>query len=635
MKKITKPLRKEAGALKSDFETCKEGFNSFIRKSSEPIIVIDKEKTIRYANNAAAKLFNISPEELLGTKFASPLKNGEATDYALRNNNGTEIQTQLHVTKTIWEDRLACVIVFRSKQNIDAQNDNLFQTNTLAFSNSHLSKILESISTAIVSIDENGMIIRANQAVEKLFGYSVSELIGRSVEMLTPHHLSGAADPNIYEFFLKKSDLDTGTRTLGRRNNGSEFPVEVKGSKITVSGKTILTVTMSDITEHENQLRNQRMESIGLLASGIAHDMNNILTPILSASNFLKPYVEHSTATKHLELMSKSAMRGANLIRQLLSFARGNADQIVETELGYLFNDIKHFIEQTFPKTIILEASFPDNLFLVSINPTQLQQVLINLLLNARDAMPEGGLLEIQAENFIADKSYTSMHHEVKEGPYVKVSITDTGIGIPPEQLPKIFEPFFTTKQPGEGTGIGLATTHSIIYNHGGFIRVSSQPGIGTSFTLFVPALLSKTSEKDIAEKELIYKGNNELILVVDDEEAIQEVTADILTANGYRVICASDGSKAVAALARNSKEIKAVILDMMMPVMDGPATVHALRNIKPDIKIIAVSGLMDTDAIGRKLFGDIEEVLKKPYTSQNLLRSLYKLANQEPKKDL
>ncbi|NTV45295.1 MAG: PAS domain S-box protein [Chlorobiales bacterium] len=632
MKNHIETLPKEMDTQKSELELYKEGFKCFIESSIDPVFVIDKENTILFANAAAARLFATPPEDLIYTRFDYQVRFGEITEIVIRHGSGKSIKAEIHVTKAIWDGDFAYVVSFRNKANRNGLEEMLVQTNTWALPEKHLSKILESISAAIISVDETGIIIRANRAVEKIFGYHAPKLIGESIGLLIPQQLVGGSTPNIYEYFSKKCDLQGATRILGRRKDGTEFPVEVTGSKITVGGKALLTITMTDITEHENQLRNQRMESIGLLASGIAHDMNNILTPILSASDFLKPYVENPTASKHLDLMTKSAMRGANLIRQLLTFARGNIGQKTEIELGSLIDDMKHFVEQTFPKTITLESFVPRDLFLVSFDPTQMQQVLINLLLNARDAMPNGGVLKIHAENFVADKSYTKMHHEAKEGPYVAVTITDTGVGIHPEVLPKIFEPFFTTKQPGHGTGLGLATTYSIIYNHGGFIRVSSQLGSGTSFKLFLPAFLSKASEHDLAEKTLMHKGNGELILVVDDEDAIQEVTADILTSSGYRVICASDGSKAVAAFAQNSHDVKAVILDMMMPVMDGPATIHALRNINPAVKIIAVSGLMDAEAIARRVSGAIIEVLTKPYTSQSLLVALYKLIHSELK---
>ncbi|NTW48464.1 MAG: PAS domain S-box protein [Chlorobiales bacterium] len=619
-----------------------------VEQSANVIIITDYNGDIEYVNPKFTKITGYEFEEIVGKNprflksdhhpdayykhLWDTIKSGQvwAGEFHNRKKNGAAYWEQATISPI--KDNEGQIVQFLAvKEDITERKQ---AEDARDLSEKNLSAILESISAAVLSVDEMSTIIRANRAAEKIFGYPIEEITGKPFELLISQNFLKEHPQTVQELFSKNPDLTVASKIQGRKQDGSEFSAEVTVSRMAVADKLLLIVMLTDITQREKMqaqlLRNQRMESIGLLASGIAHDMNNILTPILSGVDFLSPHIQNPSALKYLDLMEKSARRAADLIRQLLTFARGHDGQKAVVELGHLIGELKRFVRQTFPRTIMLEVNLQKAMFPVSIDPTQMHQVLINLLVNARDAMPSGGLLKIQGENFVADKSYAGMHPDAKEGTYVLITITDTGMGIHPELLPKIFEPFFTTKQPGHGTGLGLATVHSIIYNHGGFIRVASQVGLGTSFKLFLPAAFNEKNERRQVSAGGVCKGNGEMILVVDDEDAIREITGDILIANGYRVISASNGTQALAAFAQHKNEVKAVILDMMMPIMDGPATIYALRKINPSIKAIAVSGLMDADAIAKKTGDAIAIVLTKPYTAQNILDALYQLIHQD-----
>ena len=394
------------------------------------------------------------------------------------------------------------------------------------------------------------------------------------------------------------------------------------------AGKAIRMVGgLRDLTEQKKMetqyLRAQRMDSIGTLAGGIAHDLNNVLAPILMSIELLKTDAgSDPIRNKMLDTIFVSCRRGADLVRQVMSFARGADGERVAIRLRHLVNDLEGMIGETFPRNIRIVSEVPNEIWPVTGDPTQLHQVLLNLAVNARDAMPHGGTLTIAASNVTLDAQYAGTSHEAKPGPHVLIKVTDTGMGIPPAVRDRIFEPFFTTKEVGKGTGIGLATVHAIVKSHGGFVTVDSEVGHGTTFVIHLPAdpsLRSNVTQSPFAPVDLP-KGNGELVLVVDDESSIREITQQTLEAFGYRVIAAADGAEAVALYAMQSQEIAAVLTDMMMPVMDGPATINVIRRINPAAKIIAASGIDSKDTLNRIGTAGVEHFLAKPYTAETLL---------------
>lgn len=381
-----------------------------------------------------------------------------------------------------------------------------------------------------------------------------------------------------------------------------------------------------DITEKKQLeaqfFRAQRLESLGTLASGIAHDLNNVLTPILSVAQLLPlRLTDLDDRTQNLlKILESSAHRGADLIKQILSFAQGIEGKHVSIQPAHLLLDIQKIVEQTLPKSIEIERDVPADLATVSGDMTQLHQVLMNLCINARDAMPQGGTLKIQATNRSIDDPFVRTHLSAKVGNYVEITITDTGTGIAPQLLDRIFDPFFTTKAIGTGTGLGLSAVIGIIKSHGGFLDVQSQVGQGTQFQIYLPT--SDAPRLDQNEPELP-SGQQQLILVVDDERAISELIKTTLETYNYRVLIANNGAEAIE-IYHQQREIASVLIDLMMPVMDGLTTVTALHQLNPNLPVVAMSGLSSVESVAQaKRFG-CRYFLPKPYTTQDLLQVLF-----------
>jgi PAS domain S-box-containing protein len=384
---------------------------------------------------------------------------------------------------------------------------------------------------------------------------------------------------------------------------------------------------MTDITEHKklmNQyLRAQRMESIGTLAGGIAHDLNNVLAPILMSVDLMRFSITDAPTLKLINTVEQSAKRGADLVRQVLTFARGiNSGQHVAIKVEHLIKDVARIASETFPRSIHTRVQLEPDLWAVTGDATQLHQVILNLVVNARDAMPDGGSLTLLAENVTIDDQYAATSRDAIPGAYLCTSVIDTGCGMPPENIERIFEPFFTTKDVGKGTGLGLSTAHAIVESHRGFISVSSEPGKGSTFKVYLPADPKLRPVEATTSAELP-RGRGETILVIDDETSILTISQQTLETFGYRVIVAHDGAEAIAIYAQHRASIAVVITDMVMPIMDGPATINALMRINPQVQIIAASGLNSNGRVAKAAGAGVSHFLPKPYTAETLLVTL------------
>jgi len=391
--------------------------------------------------------------------------------------------------------------------------------------------------------------------------------------------------------------------------------------------KSVLAIN-TDITERKKIqaqfMRAQRTESIGTLAGGIAHDLNNILAPILMSIELLRSTATDPESENILETIEVSAKRGADIVRQVLSFARGLEGERIEVQPKHLLKDMETIIKDTFPKDVRLEFSIANDIWTILGDPTQMHQIILNLCVNARDSMPNGGSLTVSLENCMIDDQYAAMNLETKAGRYVLISVTDSGTGIPPDLLEKIFEPFFTTKELSKGTGLGLSTVSAIVKSHEGFINVYSEVGKGTTFKVYLPAMkVSPATNKEQTKRLGFRRGNGETILVVDDEASILTITCQTLQAFGYKVLKAVDGAEAVSTYAQKRDEIDVVLTDMNMPVMDGRATIHALLRINPAVKIIAASGLNSNGAVTKVSDANVKHFLTKPFTAGTLLETM------------
>jgi len=497
-------------------------------------------------------------------------------------------------------------------------------------------KFLDQANEAILVRDFNGTISFWNKGAERLYGWTSEEAIGRnSIDLLQ-------ADRDLMEEGAKqirsKGEWNGELRMVSK--SGRELIVESRWSLLHSategSGEGILKIDV-DITAKKaletQYLRAQRMESIGTLAGGIAHDLNNMLSPILMSIELLKAKLPAANDQALLQMLEEGATRGADMVRQILTFARGVEGRQTLINPKHLMQDVCRILTETLLKQIQVVIDVPADIWLVRGDPTQLHQVLLNLCVNARDAMPHGGTLTLAASNQELDEHYAAMHIEAAPGPYMVLSVSDTGSGIPEHIRERIFEPFFTTKETGKGTGLGLATCMAIIKAHGGFLNLYSEIGKGTIFKVYLPAEPDGNANHTEKHAASLPRGNGETILVVDDETSIREITRQTLEAYGFNVFTASDGAEAVAVYAQHASEIDVVLTDLMMPIMDGVAMIHALRRMNPDIPIIAASGLATEAQNHSALTAGAKYFVPKPYTAEAILRLLHEVLHPVSKK--
>ncbi len=412
--------------------------------------------------------------------------------------------------------------------------------------------------------------------------------------------------------------------------SGEEKWVWEKGRKVSEPGAPIEIIEgfITDITQQktleQNLLRAQRMESIGTLSGGIAHDLNNLLVPILMGLDLLEMSDPNPESRKIINNIRTSARRGADLVKQILLFAKGIDGARDPVPLDRLFDDIESIIRHTFPKNIIIERHVAEALPPIPADQTQIYQVILNLCLNARDAMPRGGRLTLSARLIDIDRQYAAVEINASPGPHVVIEVSDEGTGIPPETMKRIFEPFFTTKELGKGTGLGLSTSLGIIRDHGGFMKASSEPGVGSSFKVFLPTAPTEAPRPaEEVKQEEVPRGRGETVLLVDDEASVLNITQQTLEAWGYRVITAEDGAQAIRHLTEEAEHVDVVFMDMMMPVVDGFTLIKRLKELKPDLSIIATSGLKaQTNALQAEEFG-VSRFIAKPFSTPSMLRLL------------
>jgi PAS domain S-box-containing protein len=487
--------------------------------------------------------------------------------------------------------------------------------------------MIEQAHDAILMLTLDGSVAYVNGAFELLLGWKADELIGRTIFEVFP-----AEDrPALQQAMAETISKGTWQGELRVHNKlGHEIYIDTRRSLIRDeqgAPKAQLTIS-ADITEKKKRdafaLRNQRLESLGTLAGGIAHDLNNVLAPILMSIALLKLKVTDDSGQRLLAMLEMNAERGAQLVRQVLAFGRGAEGDRILVQPLHIAREIEQIVSDTFPKTQSFELVHDREPWTVTGDPTQLHQVLLNLCVNARDAMPNGGKITLRMENTVLDETYSSMNHGSKPGSYLAISVTDTGMGIPSQIRDRIFEPFFTTKDIGKGTGLGLSTSLGIVQSHGGFINVASEVGKGTTFKIFLPAnAVAAPAPTAAAKRAGLPRGHNELILVVDDEQPILNVAKSTLERFGYRVVVATNGAAAVSTYALQREAIAVVVTDMAMPIMDGPAMAVALKAINPDVKIIGSSGMDGGGGITAAANVGVKEFIPKPYSAETLLKAI------------
>jgi PAS domain S-box-containing protein len=487
--------------------------------------------------------------------------------------------------------------------------------------------LLDKARDAIVALGLDQRISYWNASAERLYGWRAADVFGRTLDSLALGHEPSrfaAARAQVLDTGEWRGDFQIRTRS------GEFVQVESRWSLVldADAGPRAILLIDTDVTEKrklETQLlRADRMDSLGMLAGSIAHDLNNILTPILMGSDLLRLSVSDEVGRQIVENIEAGARHGSALVRQLIAFARGTEGEQTEIRVPALIEDVRTLLRQSLLRNIQLTTTTAETLWPLRADATQIKQVLLNLCLNARDAMPAGGRLEIRAENCMVDASTARFHPGAEAGPHVLIAVGDSGTGIPPTLIEKIFDPFFTTKATGKGTGLGLSTVAGIVKSHHGFLTVESEVGRGTTFRLFFPAHLQAVAPTTRSSSPFVATARGETVLLLDDDPGVRESFRFLLEKAGYRVLAEADGRSAVAAFTREAGRVAIVVTDMTMPGMGGLQVASAIRQIRPTQTIIAMAGWIAPDELETlRAFDPPVEFVAKPLTAEAFLETL------------
>jgi PAS domain S-box-containing protein len=610
--------------------------------ANDTIFIRDEQDRITYWNQGAQRLYGWSRQEAQGqvshnlfhTQFPQPVEEINARLRAEGHWEGELVHTcrdgsQVTVSSS-WtlraDDGNRTSSVIETSHDITARKR---AEDELKSSVLRLSLATDAIEAGIWELDVRANVMSWDERMCDIYGLPKNLPVDYQTwaNTVAPEDLP-ATEATLQGLIASKSQ-DSAEFRIKHSDGSQRYIHAAAGVLLDDAGEVARVIGLNiDVTERKTLelrfLRSQRLESIGTLAGGIAHDLNNILAPIVMSIDLLKSTSENPETNSILETIEISAKRGAEIVGQVLSFVRGLEGGRIEVQLLPLLRELEKIIKNTFPKDVRLRSATPGETWAILGDPTQVRQMLLNLCVNARDAMPKGGLLTVRGENCVIDEYYAAMNPQARAGRYVRIDVTDTGTGIPPSILGKIFEPFFTTKELGQGTGLGLSTVMAIVKSHDGFINVYSEPGKGTTFKVYLPAMETASEARIRASgKVSVPRGNGETVLVVDDEASIRGITSRTLEAFGCRVLTATDGADAVAVYLEHKDKIDVVLTDMAMPVMDGSALIHALIRINPAVKIIAASGLDTNGTVTESTRGGIKRFLAKPYTAETLLQAV------------
>jgi PAS domain S-box-containing protein len=580
--------------------------------------LLDKNAFDLVHPNDVQRVLSVFSGDLMHQNFQAPI------EYRFRHRDGSWKYLE-SIGKNLLRDPSIAGIVINSRDITERKRaeERIFEQAAL----------LDKATDAIMTLNLEGQITFWNSGAERLYGWRADETVNHL------HESALYSKENAPAFNARSRTLRDG-RWKGEltqmKKDGTELFVESRWTLVPDrdGNPRSMLIINTDITEKKkleaHVLRAQRMESIGTLAGGIAHDLNNVLTPILMSVRVLREDLPDTGSRRLLDTLESSAQRGANIVQQVLSFARGAEGERSLFQIRHPINEVVKIARETFPPSIIIQSDIPKDLWLIHGESTQVHQVLMNLLVNGRDALPHGGKIKVHAENAVIDESYCRMQPDAQPGRYVVLTVSDSGTGIPPALISRIFEPFFTTKPVGKGTGLGLSTALGIVRSHGGFINVYSEVNKGTSFKVHYPAAPDDALEDEKADASDLPEGNGELILIADDELAIREIIKVTLENHNYRVVAATDGAEAVATLAQHKNEVALVVLDMAMPVMDGPAAMRALRTICPTIPMLAISGRIEYSQTLEDKPGAPVRFLAKPFTTEQLLQILHRVLTKK-----
>lgn len=616
-------------------------YRSIVEASLDAIISMDHEGRVIEFNPAAEAMFETPRTRALGRDLtalimperlreqhrvwlARHLATGDSTvlnrrvELTGRRADGSEFPLELTISKLS-----AAVPIFTGfiRDLSERRRADEAQQQALARIAEQAS-LLDKARDAILVRDLQHRVTYYNKSAERIYGWTAEDVTGGSVrERFFP-------DPGVFDRamgeLLREGDWQGELSVTGQ--SGTRLTIESRWTLMrdAADAPRAVLVIDTDITERKSLeqrfLRAQRMESIGTLAGGIAHDLNNVLAPVLMSIELLKDNPSAAERDDILAAIEASTNRGAEMVRQVLAFARGVEGERTAVDLTRLLKDIEKFVRDTFMKAISVQTVIADDLPPVLGDLTQLHQVVVNLCVNARDAMPTGGTLTLQASVEPLDARDVGPYPGARPAPYVVVRVTDTGEGISPQALDRIFDPFFTSKPVGKGTGLGLSTSLAIVKSHGGFIRVESEVARGSVFTVYLPVQAGAAAMVSAVAAPALARGDGELILVVDDEEPVLRMTGLVLESFGYRVLLAAGGDEAIGLFTTHRDEIRAVFTDMTMPGIDGATVIRAIRAFDTPVRIVATSGLGAGEASS---IAGVLHFVPKPYTADTLLKAM------------
>lgn len=483
--------------------------------------------------------------------------------------------------------------------------------------------LLESAAQGILVVDINGQITLANTKIEQLFGYNREELLNQPVEILIPAPYRDVHVRHRSKYILKPFQrmMGEGRMINGQRKDGTQFPIEVSLSSVELHDGMYIMAFITDISERrqlEDRIRRmEKLEAIGQLAGGIAHDFNNVLAGIMGLSELaLRKIEKDHPAVRHIKLILQKSQDAAFLVKQLLAFSRQQTIAPRRLNLNQIIRNNYDMLQRYLGEDILLKLNLAEHLWPIQADPSAVDQVITNLCINARDAMPDGGELRITTQNIdLKEEPMLEIQAPITTT-YVRLTISDTGMGIPKEIQKRIFEPFFTTKEFGHGTGLGLSTVYGLVEQHQGIIKFSSTPGEGTTFYIYLPALIAEESEIHRKEKSDESYPGKETILLVDDESAVLESHKELLEALGYKILTANDGLAAYRLLEKHQEEIDLIVSDVVMPNLGGIDLKILAHRLNPEIRVLLISAYSD------KLEPGVP-YLQKPFTLEELTRRI------------
>ena len=618
-------------------------YRMIVETTSEGVWLVNADFVTTFVNDRMAEMLGYSRDELIGRSVSEAVHPEARALFAEKRSRRQQGISEVFENRYRRKDGTTLWALAKTNPVFDEEGrfagalglfTDMTERRKSEETRNRLAAIVESSHDAIISKTLEGRITSWNRGAERLFGYSEQEMLGRPITDLFPSDRLEEETDILAR--ISRGESVQHFDTVRVRKDGSQVEVSLLISPIRGAAGEIVGVAKiaRDMTERrkaeaalrrsEEQLRqSQKLEAIGSLAGGVAHDFNNLLSVILSYTNFLCEELTPGDPTRvDLEEIHKAGIRAADLTRQLLAFSRQQMLQPSVVDPNQILNGIQKMLARVVREDVLLTLLPVPDVGKVYVDPGQLEQVIMNLVVNARDAMPHGGSLTIETSNVFLDEQYAAGHHGVRSGPYVMIAVTDTGTGIPKEMIPRIFEPFFTTKEKGKGTGLGLSTVYGIVQQSGGHIWVYSEPGTGTTFKVYLP----RTDRPLDAPSRIppdAAKGGNETVLLVEDEDQVRAVTRTILRRRGYNVLEAQNGGEAFLISERFKATIHLLLTDVVMPRMSGRELAERLEASRPEMKVLYVSGYTRDTTVLHGVLESGVAFLQKPLTPDVLARKV------------